>query len=61
VGIVGAGIGGLAAAIALRKAGAKVTILESASELTEVRSYLSAAGVARIVDQIHHRSVPESK
>ena len=36
VGIVGAGIGGLAAAIALQRAGAKVTVLESAAELGEV-------------------------
>jgi salicylate hydroxylase len=36
VGFVGAGIGGLAAAIAVAQAGAEVTVLESAEELGEV-------------------------
>lgn len=38
IGIVGAGIGGLAAAIAFRRAGSRVTVLEAASELGEVSS-----------------------
>ncbi|ODM14402.1 hypothetical protein SI65_10137 [Aspergillus cristatus] len=36
VGIVGAGIGGLAAAIAFRRAGVDVTVLEAAEELLEI-------------------------
>lgn len=36
VGICGAGIGGLAAAIAIRKAGGQVTVLEAAPELGEI-------------------------
>ena len=38
IGIYGAGIGGLAAAIAMAKAGAKVTVLEAAPELGEIRA-----------------------
>ncbi len=46
--IVGAGIGGLAAAIALRKRGGKVVILEQAPEIAEVGAGLqiSANGMA---------------
>ena len=40
VGIVGAGLGGLAAAIALRRVDAEVTVLEAASELGEVSWYI---------------------
>lgn len=38
VGVIGAGIGGLLATIAIAHAGAKVTVLESAEELGEVRT-----------------------
>ena len=40
IGIVGAGIGGVATAIALRRVGAEVTVLEAAEELGEVFSSL---------------------
>jgi salicylate hydroxylase len=36
VGICGAGMGGLTAAIAIARAGAKVTLLEAAKELGEI-------------------------
>ncbi|GAD99320.1 hypothetical protein MYCGRDRAFT_54325 [Paecilomyces variotii No. 5] len=36
VGLIGAGIGGLAAAISLRRSGARVTVLEAAEELGEI-------------------------
>ncbi|KAK0127160.1 hypothetical protein ONS96_006713 [Cadophora gregata f. sp. sojae] len=36
IGLCGAGLGGLAAAIALRRAGAEVTVLEAAAELGEI-------------------------
>lgn len=37
--IVGAGMGGLGAAIALRRAGHKVVVLEQAAEFGEVRNF----------------------
>ena len=40
VGLVGAGIGGLMAAIAIARAGARVSVLEAAEELGEVRLVL---------------------
>jgi 2-polyprenyl-6-methoxyphenol hydroxylase-like FAD-dependent oxidoreductase len=39
VGIVGAGLGGLAAAIAIARAGDRVTVLEQAAVLGEVGTY----------------------
>jgi len=36
VGIIGGGMGGLTAGIAIARAGAKVTILEAAAELGEI-------------------------
>ena len=41
VGLIGAGIGGLAAAIAFRRAGIKVTVLEGARQLGEVTAHRS--------------------
>ena len=43
VGIIGAGLGGLAAAIGIARAGHKVTIIEQAPELGEVRDDLCFA------------------
>ncbi|ETI23936.1 hypothetical protein G647_05743 [Cladophialophora carrionii CBS 160.54] len=50
VGICGAGIGGLAAAIAMRKAGVKVTVLEAALELGEIGAGIQMTpNVARLL------------
>lgn len=44
IGVVGGGIGGLAAAIALRRAGASVTVLEAAAELGEIGAGIQMFG-----------------
>ena len=44
VGIVGAGLGGLAAAIAIARAGAEVTVLEAASALGEIGAGIQMFG-----------------
>ena len=50
IGICGAGIGGLAAAIAICKAGAKVTVLEAAPELGEIGAGIQMTpNVARLL------------
>ncbi|EXJ68428.1 uncharacterized protein A1O5_08220 [Cladophialophora psammophila CBS 110553] len=50
VGICGAGIGGLAAAIAISKAGVKVTVLEAAPELGEIGAGIQMTpNVARLL------------
>ena len=50
IGICGAGIGGLAAAIAIRKAGARVTVLEAAVELGEIGAGIQMTpSVARLL------------
>lgn len=51
--IVGAGIGGLTAAIALRRAGVETTVFERAGELREVGAgLLLAANAVRALDKL---------
>jgi 2-polyprenyl-6-methoxyphenol hydroxylase-like FAD-dependent oxidoreductase len=51
--IVGAGIGGLTAAIALRRAGVATTVFERAGELREVGAgLLLAANALRALDEL---------
>ena len=66
-GIVGGGIGGLTAAIALRKAGWDVTVYERASELTEVGAAvvlfpnaLAALDEIGVGEQVRANSLPYS-
>lgn len=50
VGLVGAGLGGLAAAIAIARGGAKVTVLEAASQLGEIGAGIQMTpNVARLL------------
>jgi len=46
VGVVGAGIGGIMASIAIARAGGKVTVLEAASQLGEI-----GAGIQMVLEQ----------
>ncbi|MEO9780271.1 MAG: FAD-dependent monooxygenase [Sedimentitalea sp.] len=47
--VVGAGIGGLATALALRQAGARVRVLEQAAELTEIGAGLQISANGMVV------------
>ncbi|MEM9700843.1 MAG: FAD-dependent monooxygenase [Planctomycetota bacterium] len=61
IAIVGAGIGGLAAALALRRVGADVTVYERAPELTEVGAGISLwANALRALEQIGVRAEVEA-
>lgn len=55
VGICGAGIGGLFAAIAMRKAGVQVTVLEAAAQLGEI-----GAGIQVCSPYNHERLTQEA-
>lgn len=50
VGIVGAGLGGLAAAIAMARGGAEVTLLEAAHELGEIGAGIQVCCKIGIID-----------
>ncbi len=47
VAVVGGGIGGLTLAVAPRRLGVEVEVLEQSSELTEIVSYRSGSGAGR--------------
>ncbi|MCG7521193.1 FAD-dependent monooxygenase [Ruegeria sp. Ofav3-42] len=49
IGIIGGGIGGIAAALALRQRGAQVTVFEQAAELTEVGAGLQISENGMVV------------
>lgn len=48
VGIVGAGIGGVMAAIAIARAGGTVTILEAAAQLGEIGAGIQMVSLAAV-------------
>ena len=54
VGIIGAGIGGVLASIAIARAGAKVTVLEAASELGEIGAGIQMVSTCAYYQGNHH-------
>jgi phytoene dehydrogenase-like protein len=46
VGIIGGGLGGLAAAIAIARSGARVTVLEAATKLGEIGAGIHVGATA---------------
>jgi phytoene dehydrogenase-like protein len=46
VGIIGGGLGGLAAAIAIARSGARVTVLEAATKLGEIGAGIHVGSTA---------------
>lgn len=57
--IVGAGLGGLAAALALQTDGHKVVVIDSAPEFAEVHTWLFSI-FAQALTSNYHRLAPES-
>ncbi|EGP83881.1 uncharacterized protein MYCGRDRAFT_111077 [Zymoseptoria tritici IPO323] len=62
VGLVGAGIGGLTAAIAIARAGCDVTVLEAAAELGEIGAGIQITPYRAVLPYEEvYRNVPESR
>jgi NADPH-dependent 2,4-dienoyl-CoA reductase/sulfur reductase-like enzyme len=57
VGIVGGGIGGVMAAIAIARAGGNVTVLEAASQLGEIGAGLQMVGSAELTTTFANRLI----